>query len=173
MERGVKCRAITLHEEEAGGVEHTGEGVDLTAEVLRYDDGMVRSETSDLAFQEFAIWWMNFGDLRAIHDEDAALAILFFFHEAEAFFAGEEGVTRPGGAAEESSGIVGGGHGREAFVVHGGRDVLSFIHDKQWPSGRADDIGMRLSGEELRARAMDAEDVTSLTLSRTLKGKML
>ena len=152
-----------LHKCKAGGVEHADLGVDLTAEVLGDDDGMVGSEAGDLALKEFSVGWMHFGNLLAVDDEDAALAIVFFLEAAEAFFAGEEGVTRPGGAAEQAGGIVGGGHGGEAFVVDGGGDVLGFVHDEQGPGGGADDVGMRLSGEEEGAGAMDAEDVTGLT----------
>ena len=146
--------------------------VDLTAEVLGDDDGMVGAEASLLALEEFSVGGMHFGNLLTVDDEDAALAIVFILEAAEAFFAGEEGVTRPGGAAEQAGGIVGSSHGGEALVVDGGGDVLGFVHDEQGPGGGTDNVGMRLGGEEEGARPMDAEDVSGLTFPGTLKGKM-
>ncbi len=134
---------------------------------------MIESEASDLAFEEEAIGRMDRGDLTTIDNEDAAFAILLLFLAAEAFLAGEQGITSPGGAAEKPRGIVGGGHGGEALVVNNREDILRFVDHKQRPSGEADDLGGGMGGAENSASLANAVDMSGAPLEFLLKEQIV
>ena len=133
---------------------------------------MIGAEAGDLAFEELAVGRVGLGDLGAIDDEDAALAIFIFLQTEKALHAGEEGVLRPGGADEEAGGVVGGGHGSEALVVDRGKDVLSLVEDEEGPGGGADDVGVRLGREEDGVRIAEAEDGARAALPFALQGEV-
>ena len=84
---------ISDHELTTGFIEHAGLCVDLTAEVLRDDDGMIGTEAGDLAFEELAVGFVDLGDLVTVDDEDAALAVLGLF-EAQRAAPRERGENR-------------------------------------------------------------------------------
>ncbi|HTP01334.1 MAG TPA: hypothetical protein VMJ64_08175 [Anaerolineales bacterium] len=138
--------------------------INLAAKILGHHNQVIGAQARDLAFEEPAIGRMNFRNLGSIHDKHAFPAVLLFFLATDLFFTGEQGIAGPGCAAEQPGGVVGGCHGREAFVIGGRGDVLRLVDDEKRPSGRTDHIGVRLSGKEMGARPLNLKDVACLAL---------
>ncbi len=107
---------VTVHQGEAGGGEHAQLGVDLFAEVLGTDDGVIAAQVFDLPFQEGSIGGDFPGHLVGGDHPQAAEAVGPFEAAGAAHFTGEQRVRGPRGAPEDTGGIVGGSHGGEAFV---------------------------------------------------------
>jgi hypothetical protein len=73
---------------------------------------VIGAEAGNLAFEELTVGFVDLGDLVAVDDEDAALAVLGFLEAQRPLFASEERIVGPGGADDEAV-ALGGGHGRK------------------------------------------------------------
>ncbi len=129
------------------GCEHARFGINVFAEVLGADEGMVATKFANLVTEVLAIKIIVLSDVLAIDDEDALDPILLFHFEGGAFFTFEEGIDGPGGAGEDAGGISGGSHGRETLVVDVLIHVLGFVDDEQAVGSGANDIGGWVGGE--------------------------
>jgi hypothetical protein len=105
-------RAVALHEEQAGGVEHGAMRVELFAEVPGLDAGVGATIAGDLARYKLAIDGVRAGDIPGGKDPEALHAITFLVEGGAALLAGEEGGGRPGAAPEDAGGIGAGDHGK-------------------------------------------------------------
>ncbi len=152
---GVRVRPgrnwIGFEEEEAGGGEHGGLGVDGFAEVLGADEGVAAAAFGDDAGDVEAVGGEEGHDVVGGVVEDALDAVLFLFLEGNAALTFEEGIGGPGGAPEDAGGVGGGGHGVEVLVELGDGDVLGFVDGEEEAGGGTDDAGGGFAGEELEA----------------------
>ena len=93
--------------------------------------------------------------------EETLHAIALLGLQGNTALAFEQGVGGPGGAPEEAGGIGAGSHGVEILVELGNGDGLGLIDGEQEVGGGTEDIGTRLTGEELELGITELVEVTS------------
>lgn len=138
---------VGTHKKSVGGGEHGGAGIEVFAEVLGTNEGVVTTQFADLVSKVFAVERIVFGDMVGGDDEDALVTILSFKFEGGEFFTLEESIHGPGGAREYTGGITRSSHGCEAFVVNVLIHVLSLVDDEEAVGGGTDDAGGGIGGE--------------------------
>lgn len=139
---------ISLHQGTAGGGKHSHLGIDLLTEILGADDGVIPAKVVDLGLQKNGIGGDLAGDHVAGDNPEAANAVGFLGEAGDTQLAGEERVGGPGGAPEDTGGVVGSGHGGKGLVEDGDGDVLGFVNGEEEVGGLTDDMGMGMGGQE-------------------------
>ena len=138
-----------IDEGEAGGVEHGKLGINLFAEVLGLDEGVVTTEAVDLGADEGTIGRMGGFDIAGGENPDPADAILRLEVESGALLTSKEGGGSPGGAPEEAGGMGAGDHGGKLAVVGGAEDILGFVDGEEEGGGGTDGVGAGRTGEKV------------------------